>query len=157
MDSNEYRGDSKKEELVHRRRRTDVGGRLSIDNTHLAALVFNGAITMVVLFQLALALGVPWGEFGWGGAYVGMLPPLMRLASLASIILLLGFATLVSIRAGLLLPHWQAMSRTGVWFVVAYCAVGVVANALTPSENERLVWLPVAVVLLGSSTIVATS
>lgn len=119
------------------------------------ALVFNGLAAVVVLFQLALALGAPWGELTWGGQFPGTLPAAMRLVCFLSASLLGVFALVVSVRAGLLLPRWQRTARKLVWVVVAYAAVGVVANALTPSEWERLLWLPVAIMLFVSSFAVA--
>jgi len=44
-----------------------------------------------------------------------------------------------------------------VWVVVAYCAVGTVANAVTPSRPERRLWLPVVAAMLLCSLVVALS
>ena len=37
----------------------------------------------------------------------------------------------------------------------AYCALGVIANGITPSVWERVIWLPVTLMLLASSIVVA--
>ncbi len=79
----------------------------------------------------------------------------MRIGSFASALLLLAFGILVLIRAGIVFPDWQPISRTFVWIVVVYCAVGVIANALSPSRWERIMWVPVTVLLLASSLTVA--
>jgi hypothetical protein len=81
----------------------------------------------------------------------------MRGLALISAALLSLFATVVTVRAGLLLPEGQPLSRTLVWGVVGYCAIGVVANTLTPSRSERRLWLPVVIAMLGCSVVVATS
>lgn len=47
------------------------------------------------------------------------------------------------------------MASRLVWVVVAFAAVSVVLNVMTPSEGERLVWTPVALLLLASSIVVA--
>jgi hypothetical protein len=44
-----------------------------------------------------------------------------------------------------------------MWVVVAYAFLGVVVNAITPSAGERLIWLPVTLVLAGCAIIVARS
>lgn len=102
-----------------------------------------------------MVMGAPWGELTWGGKYPGRLPASMRGAAAVSALLLAAFALIVSVRAGLLLPQWAAPSRIAIWFVVAYCAVGVLANAATPSRKERLLWLPVVAVLLACSLLIA--
>jgi len=109
-----------------------------------------------ILFQLALASGVPWGKLAWGGKFPGQLPVHMRVASVASALLLLGFGMVVAARAGIALSHWQPVSQVLVWVVVAYSALGVIANAVTPSAWERIIWLPVTTLLLASSIVVAT-
>ncbi len=42
-----------------------------------------------------------------------------------------------------------------VWAVVAYCALGIIANAAKPSPAERRLWLPVVCTMFLSSLIVA--
>ncbi|MDP2323480.1 MAG: hypothetical protein Q8N51_05565 [Gammaproteobacteria bacterium] len=123
----------------------------------LAARVFTALIGGTILFQLALALGAPWGELAWGGAYAGALPTTMRLASLGSVVLLLALAAVVLIRAGLIGARWKPVSTKLVWVVVAYCGLGVLANAVTPSFWERVIWVPVTLVLLVCSLVVARS
>ncbi len=124
--------------------------------SRLAARLFSLLILAVVLFQGALVAGMPWGEFAWGGTYQGQLPVEMRVASAISALLLLVIGTVVLTRAGLLLQEWQPLSKKLIWVVVAYCALGVVANAITPSAWERIIWLPVAIGLFAMSIVVAT-
>jgi hypothetical protein len=122
-----------------------------------AAISFSGLALAAAVFQLALAAGMPWGQLAWGGKFAGILPRHMRVIAAASAALLAGFALIVSIRAGVLWPQCQPISRRLIWAVVAYCALGVVANAATPSRWERRVWLPVVCVMLLSSLIVGMS
>ena len=123
----------------------------------VAAYVFAVLTGAAILFQLALAAGMPWGKLAWGGKFQGQLPIYMRVASVASALLLLGFGMVVSARAGVALADWQPISRALVWVVVAYCALGVIANALTPSAWERAIWLPTTILLLACSIVVATA
>ncbi|MDP1861824.1 MAG: hypothetical protein Q8K82_24375 [Gemmatimonadaceae bacterium] len=80
----------------------------------------------------------------------------MRLVAIFSALLLSTFALIVTVRAGLFLPEWGAASRTLIWGVVIYCALGVLANAATPSRWERRIWLPVVLLMLVTSVVVAT-
>lgn len=110
---------------------------------------------MTLAFQLALAAGAPWGHLTWAGRFPGRLPNTMRGVALASAILLGLMALIVAARAGIAAPQWSSASATLIWMVVGYCALGVVANAVTPSRSERRLWLPVAGVMLVSSLVVA--
>lgn len=121
----------------------------------IAAQLFALLAAAAVVFQVALMCGAPLGEFTLGGKYPGRLPLTIRLMPAFSGILLSGFALVVVARAGLAFPALAASSRLLVWFVVAYCAVGVVANYFTPSRRERLVWLPVVLLMLVTSITVA--
>jgi hypothetical protein len=122
-----------------------------------AAKLFAGLIALVAIFQLALALGAPWGRFAVGGAFPGTFPPAMRVAALVQIGVLAFLALVTLSRAGLALPTWRKASRALAWLVVGLMAVAVVLNLITPSGVERLVWSPVAIVLLLAALRVAAS
>ena len=122
---------------------------------HIAAFIFATFTGIAILFELALAAGLPWGEISWGGKYPGVLPTEMRIASVVQACLLLVLVLVVLIRAGLIFPAWQPLSKKLVWAVVVYCALGVIANAITPSFWERIIWLPVLSICFASSLVVA--
>ncbi len=110
---------------------------------------------VAVLFQLALALGAPWGAYTLGGRFPGRLPPRMRLAALAQMLVLLLFAAIVLVRAGLVFEGLYPFSRVAVWFVAGFFVLGSIANLATPSRGERLLWGPVNVLLLLAAILVA--
>ncbi len=120
-----------------------------------AAKTFIALTLLVVLFQLALAAGAPWGELTMGGAFPGQLPPRMRAAAFGSALLLAAFGGIVAARTGLAFPRWQRASRRLIWLVVAYSIVAIVLNAATPSPRERALWLPMTIVLAACALIVA--
>ncbi len=121
----------------------------------LAARLFCALVLLVVVFQVALIAGAPWGHLTMGGAFPGRLPPRGRVGAGASALLLLLSGAVVAARAGLALPSWRAASRKLVWAVVALMAVGAVLNAITPSHWERALWLPVVLVQLACVVVVA--
>ena len=121
-----------------------------------AALLYGALAAGVVLFQVALAAGMPWGAYAMGGAFPGRFPPPLRLAALAQAALIGGMGLVVLSRAGIVLAGWSRSARRLVWVVVAFAAVSVVLNVLTPSKGERLVWTPVSLLLLASSIVVAS-
>lgn len=126
-------------------------------NARLAAWIFAVLIAGVGVFQLALALGAPWGRFAMGGAFPGDYPPPMRVAALVQIGALLAMGLVVLSRAGLALPAWRAVSKGLVWGVVVLAGVAVVLNLITPSPMERLIWAPVASALFLTALRVAVS
>lgn len=123
--------------------------------TDWAATAFAVAATGVIAFQVALALGAPWGAYAMGGAFPGRFPPRMRIAAVVQAVLLAGTVAIVLSRAGLVLPAMSGAAGWLIWGVVAVAAVAVVLNAITPSAGERRLWVPVAVVMLMSSLVVA--
>ncbi len=92
----------------------------------------------VATFQLALAAGAPWGAAAWGGQAPGVLPPSLRIASGASVLVYGALAALVATdHPG---PTARRRLLTGASVLMA---LGTVANLATPSPVERL-WAPVA-------------
>jgi hypothetical protein len=127
-----------------------------LDPTYVAYL-FSALIAVVVLFQFALSLGAPWGEMALGGKFPGRLPPRMRIAALIQIVVLVFIALIVLTRAGVVLNEYSAISRPAIWGVVVFNLVGAILNTITPSRKERMLWAPVAIVLLICATYVAVS
>ena len=121
----------------------------------MAALLYAIVSSGVVAFQIALAAGAPWGAFAMGGAFPGQFPPALRIAAVIQAALLVGMAAVVLARAGLVLPGWSRVSRWLIWLVVAFAALSLVLNLITPSAGERAIWAPTAFLLLISSAVVA--
>lgn len=127
-----------------------------IDST-ISAYIFCIFTAVIVIFQLALALGAPWGEMAMGGKFPGRFPPKMRVAAIVQIVLLQLVAIIVLVRAELLFGEYYEISRSAVWFVVALFVVSSIMNIITPSKKERMMWAPIAIILLICSLIVARS
>jgi hypothetical protein len=123
--------------------------------TTLAAIVFAVVTAGVVAFQIALALGAPWGEYAMGGAFPGRYPTRMRVAAAAQAVLLALLALIVLSSAGLIAVPILSGLPSLIWLVVAFSAVSLALNAASRSAGERRIWVPVALVMLGSSLVVA--
>jgi hypothetical protein len=121
----------------------------------LAAIVFAIATAGVVIFQLALAAGAPWGAYAMGGAFPGRFSPRMRVAAAVQGFILAAVALIVLANAGVIEIALVASLPWLIWAVVALCAVAVVLNAASRSAGERRLWVPVTLVLLASSLVVA--
>jgi hypothetical protein len=119
--------------------------------TALAADIFTALAAVAALFQTALIIGAPWGELTWGGRYPGKLPARGRAIAFASAVLLCGFVWVVRSRAA----GGSGWLHIAAWIVVVYCVVGVITHLITPSRKERMLWLPVLLVMLATSLYVA--
>ena len=126
-----------------------------MDIATLAALVFGVVAGGVIAFQFALALGAPWGRYAMGGAFPGRFPPPMRVAAVVQALLIGLLVAGVLSTAGLVLPDLAAAVPWVVWVAVVVSALAVILNAISRSAGERRIWVPVAVVLLVSSLLVA--
>ena len=126
-----------------------------MDIASVAALSFAVVSSGVIAFQLALALGAPWGRYAMGGAFPGRFPPAMRIAAIVQAVLIGLLAVSVLSAAGLVLPEIAATFPWLAWVAVVVSAVAVVLNAISRSAGERRIWVPVATVLLVSSLLVA--
>lgn len=121
----------------------------------VAGFVFAVVTVGAAAFQVALALGAPWGAYAMGGKYPGRFPAPMRVAAVVQALILGGLAVVVLARAGLMLAAWAPAASWLIWVAVAFSAVSLLLNSITTSKGERLVWVPVAIVMLASSLAVA--
>ena len=125
--------------------------------TITAAYIFSSLTVIVMLFQIALALGAPWGEMAMGGKFPGRFSPMLRISAIVQM-LLLAFAALIMLtRAGLILDEYFDLSKSAVWFVVALCVVSAILNTITTSKKERILWSPVTIILAVCAVVVARS
>ena len=141
----------------HRDRRIEYQEKTHMDISKVAALLYAAVSGGVVAFQIALALGAPWGAYAMGGASPGQFPPAMRIGAIIQAVLIAGMATVILARAGLVLPGWLRVSHWLVWIAVALTAFSLFLNLITPSAGERAIWAPALGLLLISSLIVAFS
>jgi hypothetical protein len=123
----------------------------------IAAIVFALATVVVVGFQLALAAGAPWGEYAMGGRSPGRFPPAMRVAAVVQAIVLAVLALVVLDKGGVVTLGWTASLSWLAWIPVVVSMLSAVMNAATRSRVERRLWLPVAIVMLLSSIVVAAA
>jgi hypothetical protein len=121
----------------------------------IAAIIFTILITFVILFQLGLLIGMPWGEYAMGGRFPGTYPWKMRLVAIVQIIILFFFAFVVLVRAEIIHSRYSELSMTVIWFVVGFFVLSSVLNLITPSKKERNLWAPTSILLSIISLILA--
>jgi hypothetical protein len=113
-------------------------------------------LALVTCFQIALISGAPWGEYAFGGQNKGVLPNRLRIGSLITTFLYLGMAghylAQIGVFPKLLTPELNELAN---WAIVGLNALALIMNTITPSKKERMIWAPVALVLLGTSLVIA--
>lgn len=124
---------------------------------HYLSILFLFIILFVILFQFALLLGAPWGEYTMAGKFKGKLPVKVKFVVLIQIFVLILFAFIVVAKTQLAFQQCQNFGRIGIWFIVGFFVLGSILNLSTPSKKERNLWGPVNVVLLIISVIIALS
>lgn len=121
----------------------------------IAAWIYAFAAIIVVLFQLALALGAPWGHLAMGGHVKGKFTPAMRIGAVLQALLMIGMAWIVASHAGVLTQNASSLWDIGIWVVVGISGLSLVLNLITPSRPERAFGAPIASAMFVSSLIVA--
>ncbi len=107
--------------------------------------------------QVALALGAPLGRAAWGGTH-SHLPTGLRVASAFAVWVWVLAALIVLGRAGFQVsPLPPAFLRWGTWTLVGVSILGALVNFASPSNWERFLWGPIALILAGLCVVVARS
>jgi hypothetical protein len=108
----------------------------------LAALV----LSLVAVFQILLALALPFGHAAWGGVH-RVLPARLRLASAVSAVPLALAAWIVLARTGVIaVPFQPATVRVATWVAFCVLALNTLANLASRSRIERALMTPAAFV-----------
>jgi hypothetical protein len=111
-------------------------------------LVALGLLGVLIVFQLALAAGAPWGSAAYGGVNPGVLKKGFRINSLVFGLVIYPLIALYVIDAAdLAAVEWLPGSTAVVmWIETAFFGLGTVANIASRSPIERW-WAPVSLVL----------
>ena len=112
----------------------------------LASILAAFVLCIVAMFQILLALALPFGRAAWGGTY-RVLPPRLRIASAVSALPLGLAAWIVLARTGVVANPWQPSAvRAGTWIAFSILALNTVANFASRSRIERTLMTPTAFV-----------
>lgn len=129
-----------------------------LDVARAAAWVGAALAAALVVFQVGLAAGAPWGALAWGGRHRGRLPGSLRLGSLvAAAVVGVGVGAVLE-RGGAVAP-WLPAGLAGTLTAVLAGVFGlsILGNRLSASDLERRIQTPVAVVLAVTFLVVALS
>ena len=121
-----------------------------------AAIIMSIVQILVALFQLALVLGAPMGEYAFGGQNVGKLPNQLRVSSAVSFVVLLAIAGHYMAQAGVFTPLLTAdLNSIANWVLVGFNVLGLIMNGISRSKKERKMWVPVLLLSVVLAVIVA--
>ncbi len=122
----------------------------------IAAFIGVALLAVLIGFQLALALGAPWGAAAWGGRNPGVLPTGLRVASGIVAIVVYPVMALVMLAAGSVIDgDWLSVDPSvAMWILTGFFIIGTVVNAISRSPVERI-WAPVSLVLAICSAVIA--
>lgn len=131
-----------------------------LSNVNFVQTTANIATVLFVFFigfQLLLAVGLLPISMAWGGRQTE-LTPVLRLASIAAVILLGVFIYIIRYRAGLIdsVPAPTAI-RVLAWVVAGYMALNTVGNFASVNSIEKLLFGPMTIIITIACIIVAAS
>lgn len=110
----------------------------------------------VALFQLAIVLGAPVGDYSYGGQHDGVLPVKFRVVSAGSFLVMLAIAGHYLAQIGFFTPLFGGQFNTlANWSLVGFFALAALLNNITKSEKEKRVFGSLAIAMLLSAILVA--
>lgn len=104
-----------------------------------AAVVAAVLFFLIAAFQVALAVGAPWGGYAYGGARIGKLPSSVRLGSAVAAVFLLLAASVVLAMGGVVdvTPVPEGGLKTVTWVLAGLMALNTVGNLAAKTKLER--------------------
>lgn len=118
----------------------------------IAAKIYAACAALPIAMQIALTLGAPLGRFANGGLHPGVLPPIWRGLAVVQGGLLVLMAGIVLAKGGVLS---STLPKGAFGAALMLTILTLIANALSPSRPERLLWTPVITVMLLAALCVA--
>ncbi|MCU1584557.1 MAG: hypothetical protein JWM49_1113 [Microbacteriaceae bacterium] len=121
-----------------------------------AAMAAAAGFLVVAAFEVALALGAPFGAAAFGGTNAGTLPPPLRVAGGVSAAVWIFAALLILSRGGLsIAPLPKSLARRGTWILAGYLGLGTVMNVASSSPWERYGWASFSLAMMILCIVVA--
>ncbi len=117
-------------------------------------LVF--AYVATALFQIAIVLGAPLGEYAYGGQNPGIVKLPFRIASVFSALVMFAIAGHYLAQLGVFTPLLdQAGNSIANWGFAVFAGLSAIANNITRSQKEKRLWGGTTIAMLLAAVIVA--
>ena len=125
-----------------------------LDQFAAGFLVFS--FVALALFQLAIVLGAPLGEYAFGGQNTDVMPVPYRIASFFSFLVALAIAGHYLAQLGVLNQLLGSeLNQIVNWVLVAMNVPAAILNNITRSQKEKRLWGGTTIANLAASVIVA--
>lgn len=125
-----------------------------LDSFAAGFLVF--AYVATALFQIAIVLGAPLGEYSYGGQNPGILKLPFRIASVFSALVMFAIAGHYLAQLGIFTPLLdQAGNSIANWGFAVFAGLSAIANNITRSQKEKRLWGGTTIAMLLAAVIVA--
>jgi hypothetical protein len=125
-----------------------------LDQFAAGFLVFS--FLALALFQLAIVLGAPLGEYAYGGQQSGVLAIRFRVANALSFLIGLAIAGHYLAQLGVLPQLLEPdLNRLVNWGIVVFNVPAAILNNITRSEKEKRLWGGTTIANLIASVVVA--
>ena len=125
-----------------------------LDSFASGFLVF--AYFATALFQIAIVLGAPLGEYAYGGRNPGVLSTPFRIASAFSAFVMFAVAGHYLAQLGVFSPLLdEAGNSIANWGFAVFAGLSAIANNITKSAKEKRLWGGTTIAMLLAAVIVA--
>lgn len=111
---------------------------------NVVAILYSLICAAVILFQVCLIAGAPWGRLTQGGSHPAALPGPNRVVAGISIFLLTFMAGSILSAA----DDWPQWPQWLGWAALGVQVISTLLNWITPSRPERLLWAPITTTML---------
>ena len=105
-------------------------------------------IFILIAFHICLILGKPWGHLTMAGKFHRELPVKMKMFSGLSILILFSVALFVEIGSGNIVFGSQNLRQNFLISAIVFNFIQTILHIITPSKWERVLWLPIILIML---------
>lgn len=121
----------------------------------IAAYVMGVICFFIAIGQALLAVGLPFGEYAFGGRY-RVLPKTLRIASFFSIFTIIFMAVVFLQQGGVINLGIEFLNaKSLMWIFTAFFVLNTVANLASESKKEKIIMSPLTIIGAISGIIIA--
>jgi hypothetical protein len=110
----------------------------------ITAIITCVLLFLLIIFQLLLAIGLPFGRFAYGGKYE-KLPNNLRIMSLIAVgIFIFGIIVVLEQATIITIFNNELLTIIVVWIFAVYLTLNTLMNAVSKSQWEKRIMTPIS-------------
>lgn len=110
----------------------------------ITAIITCVLLFLLIIFQLLLAIGLPFGRFAYGGKYE-KLPNNLRIMSLIAVgIFIFGIIVVLEQATIITIFNNELLTIIVVWIFAVYLTLNTLMNAVSKSQWEKQIMTPIS-------------